>query len=146
MVLSDSQGIERLKLDHDNKWYYKTYKNLQDSVRNIGRISENYSEFLDKTETHSISFQTFFVWALKIVHEFFIQALQVVFHRSLSDRYLPHVSMTLLIIVADLDNKMDWIVLVLSLMSSSSSLFFKVFGNRPSNTKYNLYNYHPHVS
>ena len=69
----------------------------------------------------------------------------VVFYRSLRYSKSSQVSRTLLSILADLNNVVVWMVSILPLISTSSSLFYKACGDHSKHTNYNCYHDHPHV-
>ena len=80
----------------------------------------------------------FYIWFVKDnyyfipLRVFLHQSLLMGFLRSLNDNTSPHISRTLLNILADLNNVIVWMVLILPLISDSSSLFSKPFGTIPS--------------
>ena len=65
-------------------------------------------------------------------------------HWSLSDSKSLQVSRTLLSILANLNNAVVWMVLILSLIFNSFSLFFQTFGDHSKCPNYNWYHCLPH--
>ena len=55
----------------------------------------------------------------------------------------PRVSRTLLSFLADFNNVVVWIVLILSLVSNSSSFYFQTVWDHSKRTNYNWYHRHP---
>ena len=80
-----------------------------------------------KTSKRFHSFHGYFtmVW---VIYQFWT----VVFHCSLSNGNFPQISRTLLSILADLNNAVIWMVLLLPLISISPSVSFKSFLIAPS--------------
>ena len=69
----------------------------------------------------------------------------MVSHWSLSDSKSPHVFMTLLSILADINNAILWMVSTRPLNSKLSSPFINSFGDSTDRTNYHWYNCHFHI-
>ena len=87
----------------------------------------------------------FFLIIILLFESFSHQLLQLVFYWSLSNSKSSQVSRTLLSILADHNNALFWMVMILPLISNSSSLFSEVLGDYSKCTDYNYYYCHPNV-
>ena len=98
-------------------------------------------------------FSSHFLWLVLSLSQLFYFFLRffshqrwlMVFHWSLRDTKSPQVTMTLLSVLADLNNTVVWIVSARPPISNFCRLFIKLLGDRSAHTNYNWSHCHLHV-
>ena len=120
----------------------------------LGHVPDFLCEllFISRLKRPSSCFSSYFCFLIIVLLLVIVLLLSLfhtlqVFHWSLTKKKSPLVSRTLLSILANLTNALVWIVSILFLIFSSSSLFFHVFEDSSKRTYvFGVFMIHPSTS